>query len=73
MTQPIVRPRIVRCPACGGDSVYAEANPYRPFCSARCRNSDFGAWASEAYRVEKPEAPDDEESPDPGSPNPPAT
>lgn len=46
------KPRRVRCPACGGESVYAPENPFRPFCSARCKNVDFGAWASEAYRVE---------------------
>jgi len=50
---------IVRCPECGGDSVYASSNPYRPFCSARCKNVDFGAWASEGYRVASGSAPDD--------------
>lgn len=44
-------PRTVRCPACGGDSRYASDNPYRPFCSARCKNLDLGAWASEDFRV----------------------
>ena len=49
------KPRIVRCPACGGDSIYAQSNPYRPFCSERCKNVDLGAWASEEFRVpEKP-------------------
>jgi len=24
---------------------------YRPFCSARCRTIDLGAWANEQYRV----------------------
>ena len=51
--------RIVRCPGCGGDSVYASTNPCRPFCSARCKNVDFGAWASEGYRVASGTAPDD--------------
>ncbi len=46
-----VVPRIVRCPGCGGRSVYSPVNPNRPFCSERCRGADFGAWASEAYRV----------------------
>jgi uncharacterized protein len=51
----IAKPRIVRCPACGGDSVYAQSNPYRPFCSERCKNADLGAWANEEFRVpEKP-------------------
>jgi len=57
------QPRIVRCPACGGDAVYAPGNPYRPFCSARCRSNDFGAWASEAYGVAA--KPDPEGEPDP--------
>ena len=43
--------RIVRCPGCGGESVYAASNPSRPFCSARCKNNDFGAWASEAFAL----------------------
>ena len=51
VTRPEVPERIVRCPGCGGDSVYAASNIYRPFCSSRCKNSDFGAWASEGYRV----------------------
>jgi endogenous inhibitor of DNA gyrase (YacG/DUF329 family) len=45
------KPRVVRCPACGGDSVYSPANPFRPFCSERCKNMDLGAWASESFRV----------------------
>jgi endogenous inhibitor of DNA gyrase (YacG/DUF329 family) len=51
MSEPPFRARLVRCPTCGGDSLYALANPCRPFCSPRCKNNDFGAWASEAYGV----------------------
>jgi len=43
--------RLVRCPQCGGDAVYAPENPFRPFCSERCRLIDLGAWANESYRV----------------------
>ena len=43
--------RVIRCPSCGGPSVYSPANANRPFCSARCKNNDFGAWASEGYAV----------------------
>ncbi len=46
--------RHVRCPGCGGDSVYAASNPARPFCSERCKNMDFGDWASESFRVPEP-------------------
>lgn len=52
--------RIVRCPACGGDSIYAPTNPFRPFCSERCRNLDLGAWASESFRVPDETPPDDQ-------------
>lgn len=57
---PDVKPRIVRCPACGGDSIYAPANPFRPFCSERCKNMDFGAWASENFRLPSEAPPDDQ-------------
>ena len=53
------KPRIVRCPACGGDSVYAPTNKWRPFCSERCKGMDFGAWASESFRVPDETPPDD--------------
>lgn len=49
--------KIVRCPACGGRSVYASTNPFRPFCSDRCKSMDFGAWASESFKL--PEQPPD--------------
>lgn len=46
------RPPIdVNCPACGEKTVFGPSNPFRPFCSARCQGHDFGAWASENYRV----------------------
>ena len=51
-TPPAAKPRTVRCPACGGPSVYAPENRYRPFCSERCKLIDLGAWASESFRVE---------------------
>lgn len=49
--KPAAAPRIVRCPCCGGPSQYTPTNAWRPFCSERCKNHDFGAWASESYRV----------------------
>ena len=41
----------VRCPQCGGESLWSPENKYRPFCSERCKLIDLGAWASESYRV----------------------
>ena len=57
--EPKTKPRIVRCPACGGDSVYAPSNAFRPFCSERCKGIDLGAWASESFRVPDDSPPDD--------------
>lgn len=55
----LLNPRIVRCPTCGGDSVYAPSNPARPFCSVRCKDIDLGAWASEEFRVPTEAPPED--------------
>ncbi|MEY8876597.1 MAG: DNA gyrase inhibitor YacG [Leptothrix sp. (in: b-proteobacteria)] len=55
---------LVRCPACNEQCRFHPSNPWRPFCSARCKGVDLGAWASEGYRV--PAAPpveDDEFGP----------
>lgn len=57
--------RWVSCPNCKGRSLYAPANPYRPFCSERCKNIDFGAWASESFTLPDPTPPDDQPFGDP--------
>jgi endogenous inhibitor of DNA gyrase (YacG/DUF329 family) len=59
------KPRTVVCPTCGGDSVYAPSNPYRPFCSERCKKIDLGVWASENFRVPADAPPDDQDYGDP--------
>lgn len=51
--------RIVTCPCCRGDSIYAPSNAYRPFCSERCKQVDLGAWASEDFRMPTEAPPDD--------------
>lgn len=43
--------RFVSCPHCGKNVEWSAANRYRPFCSERCKLIDFGAWATEKYRV----------------------
>ena len=53
--------KIVACPQCGGDSIFASSNVYRPFCSERCKNIDFGAWASESFRMPA-DAPSDDQT-----------
>ena len=59
----------IRCPLCNKETTWEE-NPFRPFCSERCRLTDLGKWASEEYRIagekkdlpvgEDPEKKDDE-------------
>ncbi|GHU09994.1 DNA gyrase inhibitor YacG [Betaproteobacteria bacterium] len=44
-------PQQVPCPQCGKRSAWNPANPWRPFCSERCKLVDLGAWANEAYKV----------------------
>ena len=66
MRESRIGPRIVRCPACGGESVFAASNPFRPFCSERCKNMDLGAWASERFRVAAEPPQEDAPLPDPG-------
>lgn len=39
-----------KCPTCG-ITVEWKDNPWRPFCSERCKLIDFGKWASEEYRM----------------------
>ena len=50
------KPRLVPCPSCRREIAYSTRNPWRPFCSERCRRVDLGAWASERYRVAAPAA-----------------
>lgn len=57
--------RWVTCPTCKGKSLYGPGNAFRPFCSERCKNLDFGAWASESFAVPDPTPPDDQPFGDP--------
>jgi uncharacterized protein len=47
-------PRIVRCPTCRHSAPLTESNPFRPFCSARCKEADIAKWASEEFRIPGP-------------------
>ena len=49
----------VACPRCGALKPYTPENPWRPFCSERCKMIDLGQWASEGYRVAGEETPPD--------------
>ena len=40
----------IHCPVCKKETAWKD-NPFRPFCSERCRMIDLGNWASEEYRI----------------------
>lgn len=54
----------VRCPGCRNFVEWTE-NPFRPFCSERCKDGDLGRWAAEEYRIAKEEADSGEGKPRP--------
>lgn len=56
-------PRSVTCPSCGENVPWTPQARWRPFCSARCKTMDLGAWASESYRIPAVERDDDESGP----------
>ena len=61
------KPRLVACPTCGKSAPWTAANPWRPFCSERCKLVDLGGWADESYRVpvaENKDAPAEEDPAD---------
>jgi endogenous inhibitor of DNA gyrase (YacG/DUF329 family) len=43
--------RKAHCPQCNVAMVYDVSNPYRPFCSERCKLIDLGQWSAGAYRI----------------------
>lgn len=47
-----------KCPICAKPAV-AE---FRPFCSKRCADLDFGKWLDEGYRIPTTDGPDLEDS-----------
>ena len=46
----------IKCPTCEKEHVYSSANPFRPFCSERCKMIDLGAWANEEYTIPESKA-----------------
>ncbi|HEX7380765.1 MAG TPA: DNA gyrase inhibitor YacG [Nevskiaceae bacterium] len=43
--------RIGRCPQCGKPTRLDLSNPFRPFCSRRCKLIDLEGWFSGRYRI----------------------
>lgn len=54
------KPRLVNCPTCQKQTEWSTDNPYRPFCSERCKLIDIGKWASEEYTIPVSDEPPNE-------------
>jgi endogenous inhibitor of DNA gyrase (YacG/DUF329 family) len=55
--------RSLRCPHCGKPAIATADNPFRPFCSERCKLIDLGAWLGETHRIPLATPPDDVSDP----------
>lgn len=47
---------IYPCPRCQTPKAWHN-NPFKPFCSQKCKLIDLGAWASESYKIESSDTP----------------
>lgn len=47
-----------RCPICGGGAAPRSENRAFPFCGARCKQIDLGAWLGEGYVISRPLVPE---------------
>ena len=41
----------LNCPVCKKLIEWNDNYPHRPFCSERCKQIDFGDWATEAHSI----------------------
>lgn len=51
MFKVMSRPTLIKCPTCDKPVEWSEQNPYRPFCSERCKLIDLGGWADGSHRI----------------------
>lgn len=58
----VKKPIKINCPQCQKEIIWSPENPFRPFCSERCKLIDLGAWASEKHRVAGEEISREDES-----------
>lgn len=68
---PKTKTQTIECPHCGEPAVIGADNPYRPFCSRRCKLVDLGDWLDESNRIPGPQGsmPGMGEDDDPGLPH----
>ena len=60
---------IAKCPGCG-KAASLKDNPFRPFCSERCRLLDLGRWLDGAYGIAAAEEQQRDPEPDAASQEP---
>jgi hypothetical protein len=63
--KPAGKVSFVSCPRCGAQVAWVAENPYRPFCSERCKLIDLGDWATGKYCVPVEEDKDSPEAKEP--------
>lgn len=51
----------IQCPTCKKNIEWDVKNPFRPFCSERCKLIDLGAWAMEKHAIPSDHSTDDPE------------
>lgn len=54
------KPLELNCPTCNKTITWSDEYPDRPFCSARCKQIDFGDWANETHAIPGEPVPDPE-------------
>ena len=57
--------KTIACPSCKQPTIFSPDNPFRPFCSQRCKLIDLGLWASEQYAIPAVMQDDDNDIPTP--------
>ena len=55
---------VVPCPTCHKSVEFTAHNPWRPFCSERCKLIDLGEWANEEKAIPGQPIAEDEDKPD---------
>ncbi len=61
----------MRCPVCKKPAIW-RGNPFRPFCSERCKLVDLDNWLSERYRIAGVAEDEPQSEPAAAQPEPPA-
>lgn len=41
-----------QCPSCNKPINLDKENPFKPFCSEKCKLIDLGSWLSERYSIQ---------------------